>query len=509
MNSPVPTNKKKPTPEAGEIQRMEQLLRCLMEGTSAVTGTEFFRSLVQNVAAGLNVRFAFVAECLPNLRARSRAFWYGTKFGDDFEYDLPGTPCLEVSKGRVCHYPDRIPELFPEDKAMIDLGTVSYLGVPLRDSKQRVIGHLVVFDDKPMPPDPLVVTVMEMFAGRAGAELERAQANRQLEVALEHRHTLLEINNAIITCLTQEELLRATHAALHRATAFDVATILLHDPQTDGLRICAVEGAFRPKHFSVGLVLDRKNSLSGEAFESQRTIVRGDLQAEARHPTERAAASDELRSICAAPLIVHGRSIGAMVLASRTINQYSSDDAAFLQEVANQVALAVANTQAIEDVQRLRDELAAQKLAEVERQKRQVTDQLDLANKALDASEERFRDLFDEAPIAYVHEGLDSHFIRANRAAMRILGVKPEDISTTYGKTFAPDTPDAQRRMREAFESIGRGADTSGVVLEMRRKDNGKPFWIQWWSRPDASGTFTRTMFLDVTDRVMMEQEKA
>jgi PAS domain S-box-containing protein len=125
------------------------------------------------------------------------------------------------------------------------------------------------------------------------------------------------------------------------------------------------------------------------------------------------------------------------------------------------------------------------------------------------ASEERFRDLFDEAPIAYVNEGLDSHFIRANKTAMKILGIKPEDVPATYGKTFAPDTPDAQRRMREAFEAIGRGADTSGVVLEMRRKDNGKPFWIQWWSRPDPSGTFTRTMFLDITERVLMEQNNA
>src|ERR1043165_7396376 len=125
-----------------------------------------------------------------------------------------------------------------------------------------------------------------------------------------------------------------------------------------------------------------------------------------------------------------------------------------------------------------------------------------------DESEERFRDLFDEAPIAYVNEGLDSHFIRANKTAMRILGIKPEDIPTTYGKTFAPDTPDAQRRMREAFESIGRGTDTSGVVLEMRRKDNGKPIWIQWWSKPDRRGTYTRTMFVDITERVLMEQEK-
>ncbi len=73
---------------------------------------------------------------------------------------------------------------------------------------------------------------------------------------------------------------------------------------------------------------------------------------------------------------------------------------------------------------------------------------------------------------------------------------------------MAPDTPDAQRRMKEAFESVGRGTDTSGVVLELRRQDNGKPIWIQWWSNPDKGGQFTRTMFLDITEQVLMEQEQ-
>ncbi len=117
--------------------------------------------------------------------------------------------------------------------------------------------------------------------------------------------------------------------------------------------------------------------------------------------------------------------------------------------------------------------------------------------------------MFEEAPIAYVHEKLDSQFIKANRAAIRILGVKPEEVPTIFGKTLAPDTPDAQRRMTEAFESVGRGTDTSGVVLELRRKDNNKPIWIQWWSNPDPSGEFTRTMFIDITERVLMEQEQA
>src|SRR5207249_2139313 len=106
------------------------------------------------------------------------------------------------------------------------------------------------------------------------------------------------------------------------------------------------------------------------------------------------------------------------------------------------------------------------------------------------------------------HDGLDTRYLRANRAAMRRMGIKPEEIAGTYGKSFIPDTPDAQRRLREALESIGRGTDTSGVVLELRRKDNGKPLWIQWWSRPDPGGMYTRTMLVDITDRVPMAQEK-
>lgn len=328
-----------PKNDVAKARRSDELLCAIIQGTVAVTGTQFFRSLVRHLAQGLHVRWVFVAECLPNLRARSLAFWLDDDFGAYFEYALPGTPCMEVAQGRTCHVPDRLAEVFPEDKGMIDMGTVSYLGVPLVSSEKRIIGHLVVFDDKPMPADPLVLSVMETFAARAGAELERKQAD--------------------------------------------------------------------------------------------------------------------------------------------------------------------------EEMRRLRDELAARKLAEIEREKQRISDQLQQAGEALSASDERFRDLFDEAPIAYVNEGLDSRFIRANRAAMRILGIKPEEVPGTYGKNFVPDTPDAQRRLKEAFESIGRGTDTSGVVLELRRKDNGKPLWIQWWSKPAPDGQSTRTMFVDITERVLMEQEQA
>jgi PAS domain S-box-containing protein len=150
--------------------------------------------------------------------------------------------------------------------------------------------------------------------------------------------------------------------------------------------------------------------------------------------------------------------------------------------------------------------LAARKVAE--QVELSMGEQVRLANEALGLSEQRFRDLFDEAPIAYVHEGLDSRFIQANHTAMRILGLKPEEVAGTFGKSLVPETADAQRHLREALESVGHGTDTNGVVLELRRKDNDKPVWVQWWSRPAAGGDYTRTMFIDITDRVLMEQEQ-
>jgi len=72
---------------------------------------------------------------------------------------------------------------------------------------------------------------------------------------------------------------------------------------------------------------------------------------------------------------------------------------------------------------------------------RRTKEQLRRANETLAKSDERFRDLFDEAPVAYVIEDLDTRIIRANRAAMRILGATPEDIPGTYGKSFVRKRP--------------------------------------------------------------------
>ena len=127
----------------------------------------------------------------------------------------------------------------------------------------------------------------------------------------------------------------------------------------------------------------------------------------------------------------------------------------------------------------------------------------------LRAQEHHLTDLFEEAPIAYVHEGKDTRFIRANRVARELLGITAEEVPDITGASLVPDNPDAQRRLKEALRLLSAGSDGQGVVIELRRKDNGRSVWVQWWSRPAREGDYTRSMFVDITERVLLEREQA
>jgi formate hydrogenlyase transcriptional activator len=281
-------------------------LQAIAEGTARSIGAEFFRKLVQHLAGALGVEYAMVAEFAGENRVRTLAYWQKGMIVDNVEYDLPGTPCEEVVRGNLCHHPSGVARQFPQDVPLTEMAIESYLGVPLVARDGRHLGHLCVFDRRPLPAVPHKLLIFKIFAARAAAELER----------LRIEHNLVE-------------------------------------------------------------------------------------------------------------------------------------------------------------------------------------------------SEQRYRDLFEEAPIAYVLEDVDSRFIKANQAAIRILGLKPEEVGGTLGMSLVAETPENQRRIREALASVEQGTTAGGFVVELRRKDNGNPVWVQWWSKPEPDGKYTRTMIVDITERVLMEQEQA
>jgi PAS domain S-box-containing protein len=166
-----------------EGKRAEQALRNLVAGTAAVTGEEFFPALVRHVAAALDAHCAAVTQAVDGERDRLRilAMWVGRDWVGNFEYDVNHTPCGEVMRERkTCYYPNHVQELFREDGFLADLEAASYMGTPLLNSSGEPIGHLCVIDKKPLTGEQRARSILEIFAGRAAAELQRKQAEEAL-----------------------------------------------------------------------------------------------------------------------------------------------------------------------------------------------------------------------------------------------------------------------------------------------------------------------------------------
>ena len=192
------------------------MLRSLVDGTSSETGRPFFKKLVKSVAQALSVYGVWVTEYLEEeKRLRALAFWLGNDWVEQYEYDIAGSPCeTVVTNGQLVHIPENVIALYPEDPELSRFGAVSYLGLPLIHQNGKVLGHLAVLDTKPMPEDPLVLSVFRIFGSRSTAELERLYAERAMQEREEKLNLLVtSAMDAIIEFNQELRIIRFNPAA--------------------------------------------------------------------------------------------------------------------------------------------------------------------------------------------------------------------------------------------------------------------------------------------------------
>jgi len=187
-----------------------------------------------------------------------------------------------------------------------------------------------------------------------------AALNTTIADTAARRRSILEINNAIVTKLTRDEVFRAICDALAQVVPYDRIALSLYDAETNSVRLVAYEGPLRTDYSPVGNVHDLDDSHIGWVFKEQRPLLRHDLETERHFSSEYRAFKNGFRSLCALPLIIRGRSIGALTVASRTNRRYEQSDADFLMEVANQVALAIDNMKSYEEIVALKAKVEAE-----------------------------------------------------------------------------------------------------------------------------------------------------
>ena len=191
-------------------------LRRVLEGTAGETGKRFFAALVTNLAQVLKTDGAWVTEYFPETRRlRALAFWMDGGWIKDYDVDITGSPCERVIDSvQLVHFPDRLLQLFPDRPEVKESGVTSYMGMPLLDGDQKILGHVAVVDRRPMPAEPRVRALFRIFAARAAAELRRLRAQVQLQEREEKLRRLFEsAMDAIVEFDTNLEITRVNPAA--------------------------------------------------------------------------------------------------------------------------------------------------------------------------------------------------------------------------------------------------------------------------------------------------------
>lgn len=169
-----------------DSERASNALRHIVEGTARATGAEFFRALVRNLAQATGLRNGMVAEVLPGGdRARTLAYWNGSEFCDPATYVLAGAPCRHVLEDGAACYPDRVAELFPDDRPLAAQGIRGYYGVRLDASDGSPLGLLVVMDGAPLYNHEELASLVSVFAARAAGEIERSRTETALALSSE------------------------------------------------------------------------------------------------------------------------------------------------------------------------------------------------------------------------------------------------------------------------------------------------------------------------------------
>ena len=371
--------------DAPVVQSSDTLIqqyRTLLDVSEAIASHRDLKALLQELAKRLPsvAPFEYIGLILHNPeRNMMRAYYVGTGDGESLPPGLE-LPIEESAGGWVfkTQKPLFVPHLetetrFPRVTEILKrLGAQSYCMFPLTTAVRR-LGALFIARKRPSDYKETEMDFLQQVVNQVAVTVDNVlnyesgqAAQQQLALERDRLRLLLEVSESIASHRDLDALFRDLARRLPPVVPFDYINVVLHVPERNVMRLAFLVTS-EPSTFSLGQELPLEESPGGLVWKTQQSLTVNDITQERRFPWLMAKLRENgVQSFCVVPLTTAQRRLGAMGFGTLQRRTYQEAELNFMQQVANQVAVAVDNALNYEAA------LASQKQLARERDRQQL-----------------------------------------------------------------------------------------------------------------------------------------
>jgi formate hydrogenlyase transcriptional activator len=213
------------------------------------------------------------------------------------------------------------------------------------------------------------LTALQMVADQVAVAVENAlnfEATQKLQEELgrerDRLKLLLDVNNAVVSQLDLPQVFRSIPTSVRKAMQCDAACLALPEPEKQELRIHGLDISESRGFFREQMTFPISGSSAGKAYETGKPFFFGTPPTDLAPISLQSNAIEGFNSGCFIPIVHHGRKLGVLLLLDRRKDAFRHSDVEFLEQIVDQVAIALENALSYQELSDSRERLAKERL---------------------------------------------------------------------------------------------------------------------------------------------------
>ena len=243
----------------------------------------------------------------------------------------------------------------PEDKYQ------AFLSVPVIN-KGRVIGVINIQHKKPHEYSESTISLIKTIADQIGSAIENARLYDEMKKKALQIEALSALSKNIASNLYLKEILQLIVTMTAELMQSKICSIMLLSPDKKELIIEATQSLSQEYISKPNISVN--NSISGRAILQKRPVSVLDVTREPDFLYPEMARKEGLCSLLSVPMMVKEDVIGIINCYTEKPHEFSEEETAIVQAVANQAAIAIQNTQLMEELVETKKALETRKVLE-------------------------------------------------------------------------------------------------------------------------------------------------